>query len=78
MSTRLDSLSRIRSYRGPLLQAHGDADQVVPYTLGVKLFEAANEPKRFVAVPSGGHNDPPSPEFLAALQDFLDSPGSAR
>ena len=72
MTTRLDSLSKIRDYHGPLLQTHGDADRVVPYGLGRRLFEAANEPKRFVAVPGGDHNDPPSPEFLAALDRFLD------
>src|SRR5262249_47342916 len=44
MRTRLDSVSKIRDYHGPLLQAHGDADRVVPYALGRKLFEAANEP----------------------------------
>jgi fermentation-respiration switch protein FrsA (DUF1100 family) len=71
MDTRLDSLARIRDYHGPLLQTHGDADRVVPYSLGVKLFEAANEPKQFFAVPNGGHNDPPSMEFLAALKELL-------
>ena len=72
MATRLDSRSKIRDYRGPLLQAHGDADRVVPYALGRKLFEAANEPKRLVVVPGGDHNDPPSREFLDALDRFLD------
>jgi fermentation-respiration switch protein FrsA (DUF1100 family) len=71
MRTRLDSLAKIREYRGPLLQAHGDADRVVPYALGCRLFHAANEPKLFVAVPGGGHNDPPSPQFVAALDEFL-------
>lgn len=73
MQTRLDSVAKIPNYRGPLLQTHGDADRVVPYALGRKLFDAANEPKRFVTVPGGGHNDPPSPEYLAALDRFLNS-----
>ncbi len=73
MGTRLDSLAKIGSYRGPLLQTHGDADRVVPYSMGVRLFEAANQPKRFVRVPGGGHNDPPSVEYYRALDEFLGS-----
>jgi fermentation-respiration switch protein FrsA (DUF1100 family) len=71
MRTRLDSRGKIGGYRGPLLQAHGDADRVVPFALGRQLFEAANEPKRFVRVEGGGHNDPPSRESLLALEQFL-------
>ena len=73
LNTRLDSLAKIGRYHGPLLQTHGDADATVPFELGRKLFEAANEPKEFVSVPGGGHNDPPSPAFLCALGRFLDS-----
>jgi fermentation-respiration switch protein FrsA (DUF1100 family) len=73
MRTRLDSIVKIPSYRGPLLQTHGDADQIVPYELGRKLFNAANEPKQFVSVPGGGHNDPPSREYRAALDRFFDA-----
>ncbi len=72
-STRLDSLAKVRDYRGPLLMTHGDDDRVVPFALGEKLFAAANEPKQFVRVPGGGHNDPPSQEYLWALDRFLGS-----
>lgn len=68
---RLDSASRIRDYSGPLLQAHGTADQVVPYESGRRLFEAAGGPKRFVMAPGGDHNDPPGRGYLEALDRFL-------
>jgi len=73
MTTRLDSRSKIRDYRGPLLQTHGDADRVIPFDLGRRLFDGANEPKKFVAIPGGGHNDPPTREYLEALDQFLGS-----
>jgi fermentation-respiration switch protein FrsA (DUF1100 family) len=73
MRTRLNSVSKIGDYRGPLLQTHGDADRVVPYRLGRELFAAANEPKQFVPVPGGDHNDPPAAAYIAALDGFLDS-----
>lgn len=73
MKVRLDSESKIGSYHGPLLQTHGDADQVIPFEIGKRLHQAANQPKRFVPVPGGGHNDPPSQEYLDALEDFFSS-----
>jgi len=73
MKNRLDSESKIADYRGPLLQTHGDADGVVPFKLGRRLFHAANEPKQFVAVPGAGHNDPPTREIFEALRQFLET-----
>jgi hypothetical protein len=73
MKTRLDSLAKIRDYHGPLLQTHGDADQVVPFALGKSLFKAANEPKEFIPAAGGGHNDPPAREYVIALDRFLGS-----
>ena len=73
VSSELDSASKIGGYDGPLLQVHGDADRVVPYELGKRLHDAANPPKRFVRVAGGDHNDPPTREYLDALDKFLGS-----
>ncbi|MBI3722537.1 alpha/beta hydrolase [bacterium] len=35
---------------------HGDADRVIPFEHGERLFLAAAEPKRFHRVPGEGHN----------------------
>ena len=71
MRNRLDSLAKIGHYRGPLLQSHGDADRLIPYELGQELFAAANEPKHFITIPAGDHNDPQTPEYYRALEEFL-------
>ncbi len=39
----------------PRLVLHGEKDAVVPVGLGRRLFELANEPKRFVPFPEGTH-----------------------
>jgi fermentation-respiration switch protein FrsA (DUF1100 family) len=52
-----DSLRRVPAVHVPLLVAHGDQDEVVPYALGEALFAAAAEPKRFVQIPGAHHND---------------------
>jgi uncharacterized protein len=71
VTTELDSAAKISSYTGPLLQTHGDEDSVVPFAQGKRLFAAANEPKKFVAVRGGDHNDGPTPEYLEQLDQFL-------
>jgi fermentation-respiration switch protein FrsA (DUF1100 family) len=71
MHTKLDSASAIPKYHGPLLQFHGDADTIVPYRFGKKLFDAANEPKTFVTIPGGDHNDPFTAKFQEGLDGFL-------
>jgi fermentation-respiration switch protein FrsA (DUF1100 family) len=75
MRSRLDSLSLIGRYHGPLLWCHGEADEIVPLANGLRLFAAANEPKEAVRFPGGFHNGPPHPEdrpeFRAALVRFL-------
>jgi uncharacterized protein len=71
MTLRLDSLSKIKNYRGPLLISHGDADETIPFAHGEKLYAAAPGSKRFVCERGLGHNDPRSEEYRAALEEFL-------
>lgn len=71
MTMQLDSVANIQKYRGPLLQSHGDADRLIPYRMGKRLFEAANEPKMFVTIPGGGHNDLPDNDYIPVLDSFL-------
>ena len=73
MVNRLDSISKIGRYDGPVLQTHGDRDRVVPYEFALELFGAAKSPKQFVMVPGGGHNDPLSDEFHAAFDELIGS-----
>lgn len=73
MTHRLDSLSKIADYHGPLLHCHGDADKVIPYEMGKTLFAAAPGPKKFVTISGAGHNDPWSQEFHVALGEFIAS-----
>lgn len=72
MTNRLDSLSKIADYRGPLLQSHGDSDKLIPYEQAKKLHAAATGPKRFITIVGGGHNSPQSEEYRRALDEFLD------
>lgn len=73
LTLRLNSAQKIREYNGPLLQSHGDEDQLIPIKSARKLFEAAPGPKRFIVIPGAGHNDPETEEYRQAFDQFIDS-----
>jgi fermentation-respiration switch protein FrsA (DUF1100 family) len=75
MQTRLDSLSKIGDYHGPLLLAHGTADTIVPIEFGRRLFAAANEPKKLIVLPGHDHNDGMPAQYYDDLAKFLDGIG---
>ncbi len=56
MGIKMDNASKIGSIRGPKLFIHSRSDEVVPFSLGQKLFDLASEPKELVVI-EGGHND---------------------
>lgn len=71
---RYDSLAHIGRVNRPLLVLHGDQDETVPLSQGIKLFEAANPPKQFRLLPGTGHNDTYSsggPAYWDALTEFI-------
>lgn len=57
LRTKFNSDEKIRSIRVPSLFLHGDRDSIIPLALGRKLFEAANEPKKFSVISGADHND---------------------
>ena len=57
LTSGFDSSRKIPEIRAPLLIIHGERDEVIDFSFGRRLFEAAREPKTFWAVPGAGHND---------------------
>lgn len=75
MKDTFHSDRRIGRVTAPLLVLHGEQDNIVPIRFGEQLFELANEPKRMVRFPQGGHVNLDGfgapkviKEFLAGLQ----------
>jgi fermentation-respiration switch protein FrsA (DUF1100 family) len=71
--TNYDTLSKIPRLDRPLLVMHGDADQTVPERMGQRVFEAAPEPKMYVAFPNGNHSDISVDLVVPAITQFVDS-----
>lgn len=51
------SISRINEVKCPVLFIHGTADRIVPYSHGLKLFNAFNGKKEMVTIKNGTHNE---------------------
>jgi uncharacterized protein len=71
--TRWDSLAKIGGLKAPLLVIHGESDEVVPFAHGRALFEAAPEPKTFVALRGSRHYELEAAwsEYWSAWRRFL-------
>lgn len=57
ITQRFDSVRKVASIGSPLLVVHGSEDQLIPASLGRKLYDAAPESKRFVLVKGGSHHN---------------------
>lgn len=54
--TKMDSLSKIPRVSCPKLFIHSPNDEMVPYRMGRRLYDAAQEPKQFYEVAGASHN----------------------
>ncbi len=61
-----NSLNKIKSVKIPLLSIHSPDDEVIPYKLGQKLFNAAPSVKVFLQI-KGGHND----GFMQSIRPYM-------
>lgn len=73
MQNRFESAKKISTYRGPLLQSHGEKDQVVPFKFGRRLHEACPaDDKIFFSRPDMDHFSGLDEGFLNLVRQFGD------
>lgn len=53
--TKFNSEAKIKDVNAPIIFIHSPSDEIVPFELAQKLFDAANEPKKLIKI-RGGHN----------------------
>ena len=71
MKDQFHSDRRIAKVTAPVLILHGVKDTVVPYAMGERMFELANQPKHIVRFLDGGHEDLDANGALDAVARFL-------
>jgi len=72
-SYRFPAAEFMRRSAPPTLVMHGDSDSVVPFELGRSLFARIKEPKTFVTIHGGDHNDtaPADPAYWPEVDRFV-------
>lgn len=76
LRTKMDSVEKVKRVTCPKLFIHSPGDEVVPFSLGRRLFEAAPEPKQFYEVANASHNDTyirGGKGYLETLRAFINS-----
>ena len=75
LHTKMDSFSKIPRVLCPKLFIHSRADEVVPYEMGRRLYDAAPEPKEFYEVKGSPHNSTyivGGKSYFEALRRFVE------
>jgi hypothetical protein len=69
LPSHYDNLEKLPRARVPVLVMHGEADELVPFSMGDKLYQAARAPRFFYAIKGAGHND----TYLVGGEKYLEA-----
>jgi uncharacterized protein len=75
ITDKYDNERNIRLVTAPVLILHGEQDAVIPMEMGLRVYRAANEPKRIELFPHGTHDDLFDHGAWNKTQSFLASLG---
>ena len=73
LKDKYESDKKIKNIKSPILIMHGEADKVVPFWMGKKLYNLANEPKYFYFSKYDDHMMEYNEKLLNELTKFIDS-----
>jgi len=71
LKDKFESYKKINNIFVPVLIMHGKVDKIVPYDMGKKMYELANEPKFFYSQEYGDHMIDYDEKLLTALKKFI-------
>ena len=73
LKDKFESYKKIKKVSVPILVIHGKIDKIVPFAMGKKIYELANEPKFFYFQEYGDHMVDYDEKLLSALKKFIQS-----
>ncbi len=73
VNNAFDNVKALQDFKGGgILIIHGNNDAVIPYKLGLKLFESIDHKNKLVTIKGGGHNDLFTyKETYSTITDFI-------
>ena len=72
LKDRYETINKIKMVKSPIMIMHGEKDDVVPISMGKKLFEKANFPKHSYFTSTDDHMMEFNPELLKEIKNFIE------
>ena len=71
LKDRYENFKKIKNINIPILVMHGEQDTIVPFKMGKKMYQLANEPKYFYFTKQDDHMMVYDEPMIKILKDFL-------
>ena len=73
LKDKFENYKKVKNINSPILVMHGEIDQIVPFSMGKKIYEMANEPKYSYFTKYDNHMMEYDEKLVLALNSFLKS-----
>jgi uncharacterized protein len=73
LKDKFENHKKVKNINSPILVMHGEVDQIVPFSMGKKIFEMANEPKYSYFTKYDNHMMEYDEKLVLTLKSFLKS-----
>ena len=73
LKDKYESYKKIKNINRPILIMHGKVDNIVPFYMGKKMYELANQPKYSYFSEYDDHMMEYNEKLLKVLKDFINS-----
>jgi fermentation-respiration switch protein FrsA (DUF1100 family) len=73
LKDKFENYQKVKNISSPILIMHGEVDQIVPFSMGKKIYEKANEPKYSYFTKYDNHMMEYDERLVLALKSFLKS-----
>ena len=71
LKDKYENFKKIKNINSPILIMHGKKDTIVPFSMGEKMYQLANEPKYFYFTKHDDHMMVYNEPMLKTLKDFI-------
>ncbi len=70
---KYENIKKIKNIKSPILVMHGEIDQIVPFSMGQKIYQEANNPKYSYFTKNDDHMMEYDQNLINKLNLFLKS-----
>ena len=73
LKDKFENFKKVKNINTPILVMHGEVDQIVPFSMGKKIYEIANNPKYSYFTKYDNHMMEYDEKLVLALKSFIKS-----